>query len=378
MSDQVRDFTVGIEEEYLLVDPATRNLLQDAPVDFLKECERVLGGQVSTEFLQCQVEVGTKVCGSIKEATRDLAYLRRTVTELAEKHGLKVIAASTHPFASWHDLKTTENERYQMLAQDLQGVVRRLVICGMHVHCCIADPDLRIDLLNQVSYFLPHILALTTSSPFWGGEDTGLASYRLTVFDNLPRTGLPNEFTSFGEYERHVSTLIKAGVIEDSSKIWWDVRPSSRFPTLEMRICDLPTRYEDTITAAALFQCILHMLFRLRRSNQKWRQYAPMLVQENRWRAMRYGHDEGLIDFGKSSIVGYDELIEEIIELVRDDAEELDCVQELERAREIVRRGSSSHRQRAVYQSAIDGGATRDQALSDVVDDLVAETVHGI
>lgn len=364
-------FTMGIEEEYLLVDRDTRDLIQTSPDALLGELEGELGSQISTEFLQSQVEVGTKVCSTAGEARADLARLRRGVSQAAERHGFGIIAASTHPFARWGEQRRTENLRYQQLADDLQGVIRRLVICGMHIHICIEDPDLRIDLMNQISYFLPHILALSTSSPFWEGRDTGLASYRLSVFDTLPRTGLPTVFDNWSEYERHVNILVQTGVIEDATKIWWDIRPSARYPTLEMRICDVATSIDDAIAIAALLQSLLHMLYRLRRGNQRWRQYSGMLIQENRWRAQRYGIDEGLIDFGKREMHPYAALLEEMVELVREDAEELGCTAELAHVHTILERGTSAHRQRRVLGAAIETGKSREEALKAVVDDLI-------
>jgi glutamate---cysteine ligase / carboxylate-amine ligase len=364
-------FTMGIEEEYLLVDRDTRDLIQTSPDALLGELEGELGSQISTEFLQSQVEVGTKICSTAGEARADLARLRRGVSQAAERHGFGMIAASTHPFARWGEQRRTENLRYQQLADDLQGVIRRLVICGMHIHICIEDPDLRIDLMNQISYFLPHILALSTSSPFWEGRDTGLASYRLSVFDTLPRTGLPTVFDNWSEYERHVNILVQTGVIEDATKIWWDIRPSARYPTLEMRICDVATSIDDAIAIAALLQSLLHMLYRLRLGNQRWRQYSGMLIQENRWRAQRYGIDEGLIDFGKREMHPYAALLEEMVELVREDAEELGCTTELAHVHTILERGTSAHRQRRVLGAAIETGKSREEALKAVVDDLI-------
>ena len=364
-------FTMGIEEEYLLVDRDTRDLIQTSPDALLGELEGELGSQISTEFLQSQVEVGTKVCSTAGEARADLARLRRGVSQAAERHGFGMIAASTHPFARWGEQRRTENLRYKQLADDLQGVIRRLVICGMHIHICIEDPDLRIDLMNQISYFLPHILALSTSSPFWEGRDTGLASYRLSVFDTLPRTGLPTVFDNWSEYERHVNILVQTGVIEDATKIWWDIRPSARYPTLEMRICDVATSIDDAIAIAALLQSLLHMLYRLRLGNQRWRQYSGMLIQENRWRAQRYGIDEGLIDFGKREMHPYAALLEEMVELVREDAEELGCTAELAHVHTILERGTSAHRQRRMLGAAIETGKSREEALKAVVDDLI-------
>ena len=311
-------FTLGIEEEYLLVDQDSRDLAEPPPA-LLAKCQEALldyGGQVSPEFLRSQIEVGTSVCHTMHEARDELIRLRTTVGAIAAEFGLAPIAASTHPFANWRDQQHTDKERYNVLARDLQQVARRLVICGMHVHVGIEDEDLRIDLLGQAAYFLPHLLALSTSSPFWEGQATGLKSYRLSVFDELPRTGMPHQFGSYSEYERSIEVLVNAGLIEDATKIWWDLRPSARFPTLEMRITDVCPLLADGITIAALFRCILRMLYRLRRENQRWRYYPPFLVRENRWRAQRYGTTEGMVDFGKGTLVPFPELMEELLELV--------------------------------------------------------------
>jgi len=371
-------FTIGIEEEYLLVDQETRDLATDPPAEMLEEIEKQLTGQVSPEFLRAQIEVETRVCGSIPEAREDLSHLRRTVANVANGYGCAPIAAATHPFARWDDQKHTDKERYNLLAKDLQGVARRLLICGQHVHVAIDDDDLRIDLMNQIPYFLPHLLALSTSSPFWHGVDTGLMSYRLTVFDNLPRTGLPDRFDSYGEYQRLVSQLTGAGLIPDATMIWWDIRPSARYPTLEMRMTDVCTRLEDSMTVAALYVCIISMLHRLRRDNQRWRIYPRSLVDENRWLAQRFGVTGQLVDFGLGRMVDYADLLEELIELVHEDAERLGCVAEVEHAREIARRGTSAQRQLAVFKRSVDEGDSADQALRLVVDDLIAQTIDGI
>ena len=371
-------FTVGIEEEYLLVDPETRNLITEAPPTMMSECEALLEGQVTPEFLQCQIEVGTRVSESLGGAREDLARLRRTVYHVARQHGLEMIAASTHPFAVWGQQKRTEKERYAIIAQDLQEVVRRLMISGMHIHVGIEDADLRIDLMGQVIYVLPHLLALSTSSPFWEGHETGLKSYRIAVWNELPRTGLPEQFESFAEFQRHVDVMVGANLIEDGTKLWWDIRPSVRFPTLETRISDICTRLEDTICIAAIYRCWLHMLYRLRGNNQRWRRYSNMLVNENRWRAQRYGIDQGLVDFGRGEIVAYRELLEEILVLIREDAQHFDCVAEVEHARTILDQGTSAHWQIKTYQEAIAGGASDDDAFKAVVDMLVEETLHGL
>ena len=368
-------FTVGIEEEYLLVDRKTRDLAITPPPSMMMECEALLSGQVSPEFLQAQIEVGTRVCGTIAEAKDDLRHLRATVVEVAARHGLAPIAAATHPFAKWSDQRHTDKDRYNMLAHDLQVLASRLLICGLHVHVGIEDEDLRIDLMNQVSYFLPHLLALSTSSPFWRGENTGLMSYRLAAFDEMPRTGLPEKFDSWGDYQRHVDILVRVGAIDDASKIWWDLRPSARFPTLEMRIPDVCTTASDGISIAAIYLCILHMLYRLKRNNQRWRIYTRMLVRENRWRAQRYGIDEGLVDFGRGEIVPYADLLEELIVLTHESAVELGCVDEILHARTIIERGTSSHHQLRIYEEAIAAGAEKHEALVRVVDHLIAQTL---
>jgi len=366
------DFTIGIEEEYLLVDLDSL-ALSPAPEALMEACKNDLEDQVSPEFLNCQIEIGSKPCATVAEAREDLRRLRSTVATHAKAHNLAPIAASCHPFADWRSQTHTDKQRYNDLDHDLAGVVRRMLICGMHVHVGIDPPDRRIDLMNQMSYFLPHLLALSTSSPFWQGQDTGLASYRLTVFDNLPRTGLPPRMESFGSFERSVQVLVDMGVIEDATKIWWDLRPSSRFPTLESRICDVQPRLEDTLTLASLTQAIARMLWRLAIRNQRWRIYDTFLVSENRWRAQRYGTTEGLIDLGRGEIVPMEELAAEMLELVSEDAEFFSSLAEVARVRDMVSGGTSAERQRAVAKAARDGGADEDEALRAVVRHLVEE-----
>jgi carboxylate-amine ligase len=372
MARTAPEFTMGIEEEYLLVDLETLELAS-APRALMDDCAAELQDQVSPEFLQCQIEIGTRVCHSMTDARDDLKRLRACVSRNAAKHGLTPIAASCHPFADWKDQHHTDKDRYNDLRKDLGGVVRRMLICGMHVHVGIPDRDQRIDLMNQLTYFLPHLLALSASSPFWQGDDTGLASYRLTVFDNLPRTGLPPHLNSWGEYDRSVQALVGLGVIGDSSKIWWDLRPSARFPTIETRICDVSPRLEHTLALAALTRCITRMLWRLSNSNQRWRTYDNFLIAENRWRAQRYGVGGGLIDFGRREIVPVDALIHELVDLLQEDAEALDCRAEIETALEITANGNSADRQRAVFEQAILAGQPRDNALRTVVRHLIDE-----
>jgi len=371
-------FTVGIEEEYLLVRLDTRDVDNDPPPELLKECTERGGGQISPEFLRSQIEVGTRVCRSMGEARADLARLRGIIVDVARQHGLAPIAASTHPFARTTQQKHTDKERYFALAREMQAAARRMMICGMHVHVGIDNDELRIDLLNQMSYFLPHLLALSCSSPFWEGEQTGLMSFRLTVFNSLPRTGLPERFESYGEFRRHLDTLIRNGLIEDTTKIWWDVRPSSRYPTLETRIMDCCTSIDDSVCLAALVVSLLRMLYRLRRANQSWRRYPNVLIAENRWRAMRYSFNEKLLDLAKDELVPFSELVEELLVLLREDGEALGCTKELEHARTILERGTSAHRQIAVFERARAHGATEREALKAVVDFLVNETAAGL
>lgn len=371
-------FTVGIEEEYLLVDRDTRDLVAKPDPELWNGLREVLGPQVGPEFLKAQIEVGTKKSRTLQEAREDLVRLRRELSEVVSGYGAAIIAASTHPFAQWWDQQHTEDARYDRLATDFQQVARRLVICGMHVHVGIDNPDLRIDLMNQIRYFLPHMLALSTSSPFWTGRETGLKCYRLTVFQTLPRTGLPEEFSSWSDYERHVKVLVDAGIIEDASKLWWDIRPSTKYPTLELRVPDICTRLADAIAVAALYLSLLEMLFRLRTGNRRWRTYAPMLISENLWRAQRYGAFGTLMDFGRGELVEVRDLVEELLVLTEVDARRLGVTEELAHIRTIAKEGTSAHRQLQVYHKAIEAGAAQREALEAVVDHLIVDTMHGL
>ncbi len=370
-------FTVGVEEEYLLVDLETRDVCPDPPGALMTACEDILGSKVAPEFLRCQIEVGTPVCTTMAEARDELVAMRVAIAREANKYGLAPIAASTHPFAAWTKQLSTDKQRYIELARDYQVVARRLLICGMHVHVGIDDEDLRIDLHNQLAYFLPHLLALSTSSPFWQGWRSGLKSYRLAVFNELPRTGLPETFASAGEYHRMVDVLVGAGVIEDATKIWWDLRPSARFPTLEMRITDVCTRLDDAVAIAAIFRCLTRMVWRLKRRNQRWRDYPHAMIAENRWQAQRYGASGKLIDFGIGEAVPFRDLVDELIDLVSQDAIALGCSSEVERARAIVVEGTSADRQIRVFEAALAEGGDEKAALTAVVDHLVAETLEG-
>ncbi|MDA2978510.1 MAG: carboxylate-amine ligase [Actinomycetota bacterium] len=378
MTTQEQRFTIGIEEEYFVVDRETRDLVADLPEAITKSLAHPPVGTTSPEFIRAQVEIGTPVANDMSELSEYLATMRRFVSDTVNDHGMAIISASTHPFAEWRQQRHTDQLRYNQIEEALQGVVRRLLICGMHVHVGVADEDDRIELMNQVTYFLPHLLALSGSSPFWHGEDTGLKSYRTSVFRAMPRTGLPDEFDSWSEYQRHIAVLVGTGVIEDASKLWWDIRPSSRYPTLEMRSTDICTRYEDALSIAAVYQSLLATMYRLRLDNRRWRHYSRMLIQENNWRAQRYGVDQSLIDFGRGALVPMSDLAEELIDIVRSAAEEIGALSHVDHVRQIVARGTSADRQRKVFEDAIEGGAEKGDALFAVVDHLISETVEGL
>ncbi len=365
--------TLGIEEEYLLVRKDTRDLVRQPSDDFFNACTEEMGGQVTGEYLQCQVEVGTKVHAKVADAAADLYQLRSQVALVANQFGYAPIAASTHPFAQWRAQSHTRKPRYDELRDDLGQVVQRMLICGMHIHIGIDDPDERIDLMQQVSYFLPHLLAFSVSSPFWEGQDTGLNSYRLSVFDSLPRTGLPDPVGSHTEYRRLVDALVRAGCIEDATKIWWDIRPSDKFPTLEQRITDVCGRVRDAAAIAAAYQSLLSYFHRLKTRNQRWRVYPNILIRENRWQAQRHGVSGRLIDLGRGEMVPFAELTDELINLVEDEAIELECQPELHHLRDISRNGTSSDRQRATFKAALENGADIPEAMRSVVDHLIAE-----
>ena len=369
-------FSIGLEEEYLIVNKYDGELIIDPPKNLMRDCKKKLKQQVKPEFLKSQIEVRTKVCSTIKDLKKDLIFLRKNISEILNQYDLAPIAVSIHPFSRWEQQKHTEKRRYSALAEDFQIVGRRLVISGMHIHVGIPDNEMRIDLMNQVAYFLPHLLALSTSSPFWKGELTGLKSYRVSIFDELPRTGLPEQFDSYNEYRRHLKILLNSGLLEDPSKIWWDLRPNVKFPTLEMRICDTCTFLKDAISIAALYLCIIHMVHRLRRENQKWRVYSKMLINENRWRVQRYGMEKGLVDFGKSKLVPYKHLIDELIELVKEDASELGCIQEVQNIKNIYKAGTSADKQIKIFKNEIKKSGDTKLALENVVKFLVKETMN--
>lgn len=364
-------FSLGVEEEYLIVDRATRRLATSPPPSFMAACEARLGERVSHEYFQAQVEIATPVCPDVATLEHELRSARHAVQEAAAEHGFAMVAASTHPFAYWRDLPHVDRERYNQLTSDFGIVIRRFAICGMHVHVGLDDPELRIDLMSQASYFLPHLLALSTSSPFWEGEDTDLMAYRPTVFADLPRTGIPDYLENDRDWHALLEALDQTGLCSDPTMIWWDLRPSVRFPTLELRVCDVCTRVGDAVTIAALFQALLATLYELRNHNQRWRRYPNIMIEENKWRAQRDGIHGQLADFGRRQAVAFPDLLEEMLELFQPAAEKLAGWTAIQRARDIVARGTSSDQQRARFKAVLDQGGERQDALNAVVDWLI-------
>ena len=362
-------FTLGIEEEFQIVDPQTRELRSHV-TEFLDEGKMILGEQIKPEMIQSQIEVGTGVCQNIQEARADITRLRAIISSLAQKSGLKIVAASTHPISRWQDQKIFDDERYELLIEELQTVARSLLIFGLHVHVGIADRERQIHIMNASRYFLPHVLALTTSSPFWVGHNTGLKSYRSEIFKKFPRTDIPDHFESYSGFERYVALLVKTGCINDGKKIWWDCRPHPFFPTLEFRICDIPTRVDDTVAIAGLFQAIVAKLTRLIEKNLGFRLYRRMLIQENKWRAVRYGLDGMMIDFGKQKEVPTKDLIRELLEFVDDVLDDLGSRKEVEHIHTILDRGTSADDQLRVYKQTND--------LKAVVDRLMELTLEHV
>lgn len=362
------ELTIGIEEEYQIINPETGELTSFIS-EILEEGAIIFRDQVKPEFMQSQVETGSQVCRNIKEARQEVIRLRSMVAEIAQKNNRKIVAAGTHPFSRWQDQLITDKERYKGLIDSMQLVAKRLLIFGMHVHIGIKDRDLRLDVMNQMTYFVPHIFALSTSSPFWVGGNTGLKSYRSVVFEDLPRTGLPQYFSSFDEYNRFVETLIATNCIQDASRIWWDIRPHPTFPTVEFRMCDCVTKVDEVIAIAALIQAVVAKLIKLRRNNQTWRIYRQALIAENKWRAMKDGLDAKLIDFGKEEEVPLRFLMEELLDIIDDVVDELGTRREIEYIRTMLKEGSSADRQLRKYQETGD--------LKQVVDMLAEETVIG-
>ena len=362
--------TIGIEEEYQIVDPATRELRSHVQ-RLLERGQTALPDQVRPEFLQSQLEASTPVCHNIQEARRELIRMRRSIWEMVEREELWVAAAGTHPFSLWDRQEVSPFGSYPELGVFLQDVGRRLLVFGLHIHIGIEDRELLIGVMNQIRYFLPLLLALSTSSPFWYGRDTGLKSYRSVLFESLPRTGIPLKFDSHADYRHYVDTLLETGSIAAPTHIWWDVRPSEKFPTLEVRIPDMCTRIDEALCLVALVQAIVARLAHLQRANRVTHAYRKHLLDENKWRAVRYGIKGKLIDFdeeGKAREVPVPTLVEELLRWVEDAADELGSRAEAEYATTILRRGTSAGRQLATFRRTGDFRAVVDQVVEETRD----------
>jgi glutamate---cysteine ligase / carboxylate-amine ligase len=363
-------FTLGVEEEFQIIDPETRELRSHVQ-EMLEEGVRVLKERVKPEMHQSVMEIGTGICKDAGEVRRDVSELRSEIIRLADKSGMKVAAAGTHPFSSWEDQLIYPDERYAAIVEEMQLVARANLIFGLHVHVGIADRALALQIMNEARYFLPHFLALSTNSPFWLGRNSGLKSYRTKVFERFPRTNIPEVFQTPAEFDDYVRILVKTNCIDNGKKIWWDVRPHPFFDTIEFRICDVPMRLDETVAIAALIQAICAKLFQLREKNLGWRSYRRAFLLENKWRAARYGIEGKLIDFGKEIEVPFRDLVEEMLEFVDDVVDELGSRRELETIRWILENGSGADRQLAVYRES-------GEDLQKVVDFICDETRHGL
>jgi glutamate---cysteine ligase / carboxylate-amine ligase len=365
----VPGFTLGVEEEFQIVDPQSGELRSHVS-ELLASSGPMLGDQIKREMHQSIVEVGTRICADVNELREEIFRNRRELASAAERVGLAVAAAGTHPFSRWEDQIISPGVRYDNIVEELQQLARSLLIFGLHVHVGLPDRSVMIDLMNEVRYFLPHLLALSTSSPFWMGRNTGLKSYRTTIFRRFPRTGVPDHFDSWSEYENYIQLLVDLHSIDDAKKIWWDVRPHPTFGTLEFRVCDVPTCPETAVMLGALVQAIVVKLYRLRIRNQGFRIYRRALIEENKWRAARYGLDGKLIDFGRRAEVPMRDLAVELLEFIDDVVDELGSRRAVEHVHKVLREGTSADQQLAVYRQTGD--------LKSVVHHVIQQTREGV
>ena len=364
-------FTIGIEEEYQTVDPVTFDLRSHIATEIVHEGKRRMQEKVKAEMHQSVIEVGTGVCANVKDAAADLYDLRRQMIALTQENGLRLVAGATHPFADWRVQDIYPDQRYLQVVEDLQMVARANLIFGLHVHVGIEDKETRIHLMNQLRYFLPHLLALSTNSPFWIGMNTGLKSYRTKVFDRFPRTNIPDTFGSWADFENFVNLLVRTNSIDNAKKIWWDIRPHPLFDTLEIRVCDIPMRVEETLALAALIQATTVKLYRLHAKNQSWRTYSRALLMENKWSASRYGIAGSLIDFGEECERPERELLGEYLAWVDDVLDDMDSREEVDYIRWILEHGTGADRQLAAWEAS-----GRD--LQAVVNFMIQETSQGL
>ncbi|PYI91758.1 MAG: carboxylate-amine ligase [Verrucomicrobia bacterium] len=369
MKEKDHVFTIGIEEEFQIVDPETRELRSHIQ-EILAQGKMILKEQIKPEMHQSVVELGTEICRDVADARRQVVRLRRELAILAARDGLLVASAGTHPFSHWMDQLITSGERYATVVNDLQQIARANLIFGLHVHIGIPNREEAIQLMNQARYFLPHIYALSVNSPFWLGQNTGFKAYRHNIFERFPRTGIPDVFESLSEYEDYLELLVTTNCIDNAKKIWWDIRLHPFFDTLEFRICDAQCGVEDTIALAAMMQAVIFKLHKLLRQNTSFRIYQRRVIDENRWRASRYGLDGKLIDFGRKCEVETRSLIHEILEFISAEVDELGSLREIGHIERILRGGTGADRQLAVWE--------RTQDMKAVVDQIVAETNEGL
>lgn len=362
-------FTLGIEEEYQVIDPETREL-RSYITQILDDGRMILREQIKPEMHQSIVEVGTRPCRTISEARAEVVHLRGAIAGLAARHNLKIAASGTHPFSSWMQQEITPFERYKGVVDEMQDVARQLLIFGMHCHIGMPNQEVAIELMNVARYILPHLLAISCSSPFWMGRNTGFRSYRSVIFSGFPRTGIPPSFTSAAEFDRYVNLLINTGCIDNGKKIWWDLRPHPFFNTLEFRVCDIATRVEECLALAAISQAFIVKFYKMFEENTTFRVYRRAVINENKWRAQRYGLDSKLIDFGKRAEVEAKALVYEMVKFVDDVVDELGSRKEVEYLMHIADHGTSAQRQLRVFEETND--------LRAVVDNLIAETMEGV
>ncbi|MBV9266238.1 MAG: carboxylate-amine ligase [Acidobacteriaceae bacterium] len=370
MNESRPSFSIGIEEEYQSIDPETRDLRSHIQSEILEKGRTLLAERVKPEMHQSVIEVGTSVCHNIKECQTEIRSIRRSIIQLARQNGLRLAAAGTHPFAHWQQQEIYPDERYRTIVEDMKMVARANLIFGLHVHVGVENRETAVQLMNGARYFLPHLLALSTNSPFWESMDTGFKSYRCKVFERFPRTNIPDLYSSWSEFENYVNLLIRTKCIDNAKKIWWDIRPHPYFPTLEFRVCDVPMRVDETIAIAALCQAVVAKLFRLHEQNQSFRHYSRSLLMENKWRAARYGLDGRLIDFGKQTEVPCRSLIREILAFVDDVVDKLDSREEVGYIERILDEGTGADRQLRVFADTGD--------LKAVVDYMIDQTEEGL
>ncbi len=363
------EFTLGVEEEYQVIDPKSRELTSHDQ-QIVTEASKIIEDQVKAEMHQAVVEVGTNICKDIDDAREQVTHLRKTISEVAESLGFKIAAAGTHPFSEWQKQLITPNPRYDEIINELQDTARSNLIFGLHVHVGVDDKSMAIHLVNSIRYFLPHFYALSTNSPFWEGRNTGFKSFRSKIFDKFPRTGIPSVFNTYAEYEHYLDILTKTGCIDNPKKIWWDVRIHPFFPTIEVRICDVPLTIQETVCITAIIQATVAKLYKLRVQNLNFMNYHSALINENKWRAARYGVDGKMIDFGKEEEVSTRYLIRELLDFVDDVVDDLGSRHEIEKIEDILKKGTGADRQLEVHHKT--------NNLVDVVDYLTAQTIEGI